>query len=344
MAPVYITSQKLIKTLEISSQELIDLEKFIDSDPNDEWELTEGRDYRIINGNGLREYTETGAYAIAECLEWKKSLKQGWLRQLIHNLVTAIRGNVRKSFVREKIINNTSSLALNNNRYFLSSRDVTVIFSTRPDYLRKIAEAAQKREQALIKGEDYIDIIDKGVYYSLSGLVKLSEEFSKTLRDKNRRDWCNDVGTLIEPAVNDILKLLEQRNNNINNAKNKAKRNAKRRCQVTNKQGDKVEPLALAGHHLYSEAQYPHLSDCVDNIICISAEVHDHFHQYMGGTKNPCTLEDFVNYIKLYHPENGVVLTWLAQKQQILGKQEVATEKHVMQLSWPVPKLIAGGK
>jgi hypothetical protein len=344
MATIYITSKKLIETLNVSGQELIDLEKFIDADPDDEWELLEGKDYKIVNGHGLREYTETGAYTVAECLEWKQSHEQGWLKRLVRNLITAIRGNVRKTFVKEKILNNASSLALNNDRYFLSSHDVTAIFGTRPDYLRKMAEAAKKLEQPLLKDEDYIDISGKGIYYSLSGLVKLAGVFAETLKNKNRRDWCNDVGSVITPAVDDILKHLEQRSKDINKAKAKAKTCAKKRCQVSGKHGNPIEPLALAGHHLYSQAEYPHLSACIDNIICICEEVHTHFHQFMGGAHIPCTINDFIDYVKLYYPENGAVLTWLAQKQLILGKQELSTQKHVMQLSWPVPKLLGAGK
>ena len=58
MAEIYITSQELIKTLKISSQELADLEAFFDADSEDEWELVEGKDYRItVRSTGLREYT-----------------------------------------------------------------------------------------------------------------------------------------------------------------------------------------------------------------------------------------------------------------------------------------------
>lgn len=345
MAVIYITSKKLIETLKITGAELQELEQFIDSDPDDEWELTEGTDYKIVvAAMGLREYTETGAFAIAECLEFRRAAKQGWFRKLIRELITAIRGNIRNAFVREKILNNSSSLALNNNRYFLSSRDVTAIFGTRPDYLRKMATEAQKQEQPLIKDEDYIEIPDEGIYYALQGLSKLAKVFADSLKDKNRKDWCSDVGKVIDPSIKSILHQLEKRNSDIASAVSRAKQRAGRRCQVTGKRGTPAEPIPMAGHHLYSRAEYPHLVASVDNIICITCEVHDHFHQTLGGKNRPCTLDDFEQFVKAYYPESQTALIWLHQKRLILGNQQSNTQNHVLNLPWPIPKLLAPAK
>ena len=46
MAELYITSQKLVETLKIATQDLIETEQFFDSIQDDEWELTEGKDYQ----------------------------------------------------------------------------------------------------------------------------------------------------------------------------------------------------------------------------------------------------------------------------------------------------------
>jgi len=48
MVATYITCQELIKTLKISAQELIHVEKFFDSIPDDEWELIEEKDYKVV--------------------------------------------------------------------------------------------------------------------------------------------------------------------------------------------------------------------------------------------------------------------------------------------------------
>jgi hypothetical protein len=340
MAAMYITSHKLIETLNISSKELLDLEAFIDADQDDEWELTPGKDYRVVKGNGLREYTETGAFAIAGCLEHRKSLQQGWLQKLIQKLIETIKGNIRKVFVREKILNNASSLVRNNNRYFLSKKDVVTIFGTRSDYLQKMSELAQRSDKTLlIKDEDYIDLPDQGIYYSLSSLVKLAEVFAQELKQKNRKIWCADVGKEINPCLDDILHQIKSRNDAINSAIKQAKTRASQKCQVTGVKGDTIHPISMAGHHLYSKSEYPHLAACVDNIICITCDVHNHFHQYMGGFHKPCTLDDFVKYVKCYHPEQTTVLTWLKAKELILGSPQLDKSKHVLQLSWPIPQL-----
>jgi hypothetical protein len=66
MTNIYITSTKLCETLNIDSTELIAMEQFFDAHDDDQWEVIEGKDYKIVSGNGLREYTSSGAYAIAE--------------------------------------------------------------------------------------------------------------------------------------------------------------------------------------------------------------------------------------------------------------------------------------
>lgn len=340
MATIYITSHKLIKTLNITSHELLNLEAFIDAHSDDEWELNEGKDYKVVNGKGLREYTETGAFTIAGCLEHQRSVQQGWFQKLIRKLVETIKGNIRKVFVREKILNNASSLVQNNNRYFLSKKDVVTIFGTRPDYLQKMLDLAKGSDKTLlIKDEDYIDLRDQGIYYSLSGLVKLAEVFAQELKQKNRRIWCADVGKEINPCLDDILNQIKLRNEAITKAVCQAKSKAGKKCQVTGVKGDTISTIPMAGHHLYSKAEYPHLAACVDNIICITCDVHNHFHQSMGGFDKPCTLDDFVAFVKCYHPEQTAVLTWLQAKKLILGTPQQDTTKHVLQLSWPIPQL-----
>jgi hypothetical protein len=339
--PIYITSKRLIETLNISDHELLALEQFINADPDDEWELTAGKDYQVVNGQGLREYTETGAFTIAGCLEYRRSAQRGWFQKLIHTLVETIRGNIRQVFVREKILNNTSSLVQNNNRYFLSTADVIAIFGTRSDYLRKMSELAQRSDETLlVRDEDYIDLPDKGIYYSLSGLVKLAQVFAKELTQKNRRIWCEDVGKVINPCMDDILNQIKSKHDAVNKAISAAKTKAGRKCQVTGAKGNKINKINIAGHHLYSKAEYPHLADCVDNIICITCDVHDHFHQSMGGFDKPCTLDDFVDFVQCYHPEQMTVLTWLQAKKLILGSPQSNTNKHVLKLAWPIPRLL----
>lgn len=175
MATTYITSKQLIETLGISSSRLIEIEKFFDSIPDDEWELTAGKDYRVVNGTGLREYTQSGAYTIARYLECSQKLNF-W--QQVHEWFTHAREKIRQSFIRKKILDNCSSLVKRRDRFWVSRADAVAIFGTRSDYLTKMADHTQKTESPLIKGEDYEDFGDGVLYFSLSGIYKLSKAFS----------------------------------------------------------------------------------------------------------------------------------------------------------------------
>ncbi len=342
MTDIYITSERLCKTLNIQSQELLDLQAFIDSDPNDEWDLKEGTDYRVVNKAGLREYTCAGAFAVAECLEFKKKTEQNWFQNLIQTLITAIRGHIQTAFVREHIFNNSSSLVQNSGHYFLSKADVVAIFRSRGDYVQKMSVEAQRLEKPLILGEDYLDIPDKGIYYSLSGMMKLAHAYKVNITRRHRKDWCSDVGREVAPCVTGILKQLKLRNDAITSAVSQAKTRAGQTCQVTGVKGNSIQPIPMAGHHLFSRAEYPLLVATVDNIICITVEVHNHFHQFMGGHHKPCTLDDFEHFVKQFYPENTEVLLWLQGKRLILGNPQSTTakERHVLHLPWPIPKLL----
>jgi hypothetical protein len=342
MTEIYITSKKLIEALNIKDQELIDIETFFDGIPDDQWDLKEGTDYKVVAGSGLREYTCSGAFAIADYLQFKHQSERGWFRNLIDTLIRAIKGDVRKAFVKQQILSNSSSLVQNNSRYFLSSADVMAIFKTRSDYLRKMFEEAKNDDKTtLIKNEDYVELPDRGFYYSLPGMVKLGQVFSANIIRRNRKDWCIDVSEVVNPCMADILKQIDARNKSICKAVNQAKTRANKRCQVTENKGNQITKIPMAGHHLFSKAEYPHLVDSVDNIICISVEVHDHFHQSMGGYHKPCTLDDFENFVKQYYPASNVFI-WLQQQRLKLGNQQPLKmrERHVLHLPWPIPQLL----
>jgi hypothetical protein len=347
MAEIYITSQKLLETLKISSQELIDLEDFVYSDLNTKWTLTLGKDYRVVSAEGLREYTASGAIVIAECLKARTKTKDNWFKKRVQELIDTVKRNLQKTRVQERIVNNSSSLIQNNSYYFLSKADVVAIFHTRSDYLTEISKRASRNEATLLmQGEDYLDVPDKGVYYSLSGMMKLAKVFAQDMTRKDRREWCSDVGDIVTPYMQSILKQIENRGQAIDLVVQQAKRNAGNKCQVTGRKGNRAEKVPMAGHHLYSRAEYPHLVACLDNIICISCAVHDHFHQYMGGSKVSCTADDFLRFVRLYYPENELVCLWLTQQKLKMGNQQPISTRdhHVLHLPWPIPKLLTPGQ
>jgi hypothetical protein len=334
MAEIYITSQELIKMLKIGSQDLIDIEKFFDSILDDEWELEEGKDYKTVAKDGLREYTFTGAYTVARYLE--ASRKQSFW-DVLKEWFLHTKRNVRRAFVRKKILDNSSSLLKRNDLFFLSKADVIAIFGTNASYLSKMAEAAKRTDPPLIDGKDYDHFGERGeLHYSLSGVIKISAQFSTALTRKNRREWCDDVGQVVHPYVTDtIVKQILDRDKEIQKAKDRVKRRDKKTCLVTGKKPDRVNKFDLAAHHLYASHAYPHLADVDNNLITISADVHDQFHQhFMGGTSQPCTIEDFINFIHQYYPTNSELPVWLERQKVVLGHQQPSDERkpHVLYL------------
>jgi hypothetical protein len=112
---------------------------------------------------------------------------------------------IRKTAVKKAISENCSSLVRCNNRFFISRADVVKIFGTRSDYLSKIAQKAQQSRHPLIKGQDYETFVDGGLYFSLSGIYKLSLVFKESIAAKDRKSWCSDVGDTIHSHVKNII-------------------------------------------------------------------------------------------------------------------------------------------
>jgi len=232
MAETYVTNKKLAEELGISLDELTRIEDYFDEIPDDEWELVQGRDYRVINGKGTREYTQDGAYTIARYLEATKTL--GFFEK-IREWFTGYRKKVRQSFVRQKITDNCSSLVKRGDRFWISRSDARAIFGTRSDYLTKMAEQAQKTEYPLIRGADYEDFLnDGGLHFSLSGIEKLSRVFATNLTRRNRQEECKDVGEVIHTQVKSLVEKIIEREKRITKVCKYVKEDRdKNRCLVT---------------------------------------------------------------------------------------------------------------
>ena len=333
MAKVYITSKDLIKTLIITDQNLIDIETFFDADADDEWELLEGKDYKVvIASTGLREYTESGAYAIARYLEATK--KPGFW-DLLNEWIFHTKAKIRQSFIRRKILENSSSLVKRNDRFWISRSDAVAIFGTRSDYLTKMADHTQKTKFSLIEGQDSENFIDDGLYFSLEGIAKLAQAFHECQTKKNRKEECREVGEVIKPQVEDIVEQIRKREKRIASAMEKAKRRDRSTCRLTGQRNNRVNQLKLSAHHLYSQNEYPLLADMEDNLITLACEVHDQFHiNHMGGCQKPCTIDNFIDFVQRYYPDQTDTLNWLGYQQKRLGKQEPVSKRkpHVLYL------------
>jgi len=334
MAEIYITSQDLLKTLKISDQELIDTERFFDSIPDDEWELIEGKDYKVVNkSNGLRDYTLSGAYTLARYLELTRK-KSFW--DILKEWFTHAKKDLRRAFIRKKILDNCSSLVKRRDQFWVSKADVVAIFGTRSDYLSKMAEYAKRTEHSLIEGQDFDDFLDGGgQHFSLSGIYKLAQAFKENLSKKNRQEWCWDVGDVVKPQIEDIVTKIQQRDKRIQTTMDKVKKRDSQTCRVTGDKKTRVNNLKLAAHHLYSQNEYPHLADVENNLVTLAYEVHEQFHHnFMGGSNKPCTIDDFINFVQQYYPSKTQIVIDLEQQRLVLGDPQPvnARKPHVLYL------------
>lgn len=337
MAEVCITSRKLIELLKITDETLEEIENYFDAISNDEWELVEGKDYKIVNrATGLREYMPSGAYTIAEYLEKTRQAQEKGLLGLITRFIRNLKGDIRKAFVKEKILNNCSSLVKRSDQFFISESNAIIIFGTNRKYLREIAERAKFSDKTiLLENVDYADFInDSERYFSLTGVYKLSQVFGQQIKTKNRQDWCRDVGEVIQSQVGAIVNQILERETLIQKAMDNAKKRDKVTCRLTNEKKTRVNQLKLAAHHLYSKAEYPHLAAVSDNMITLKIDVHEHFHQYMGGYDKSCTIDDFIKFAEQYYPNNSEIVIWLQYQKIVLGDPQPVKKNtpHVLYL------------
>ena len=344
MDELYITSKELCDTLGISTGELVEIQQFFDSDPNDEWELLKGKDYKIVvQASGLREYTQSGAYTIARYLEATR--KPGFW-ELLTEWFLHTKRDIGRSFVKKKILDNCSSLIKRNESFFISKADVVKIFGTKPDYLVRMTAKAQRSKFPLIKGQDYDDLVNEGgLYFSISGIYKLAQVFEQHQTKRNRKEWCRDVGEVIEPQIETVVKQIKDRYKSVEKTKENVRKRDKDTCRVTGKKKDSINKLDLAVHHLYSCNEYPLLVAIENNLITLTKEVHRQFHEeFMGGSDKPCTIDDFIRFLQRYYHRasahaapDGVnritdLIGWLEEQKRVFGNPKPTRKRHVLEL------------
>jgi hypothetical protein len=344
--PIYITSKKLLEIFKISAQELEEIEIFFDN-PDNKWKLQKEKNYKlVVQSTGLREYTELGAYKLARYLqsEYKKNKRQNFWEYIFETLqdwLFQTKKNIRRNFVRRRILNNSSSLVKRNNTFFLSRIDTVRIFETKSEFLSKMHEKATKFiNDPLLKLEDF-DEIDGILYYSLAGIPKLSHAFYELIRDNERKEWCQDVGEVLPDQVDKMRIEIEKRHKNIIKRKDYVRnKRDKNTCQITKEKKAPASDFTLAVHHLYMASQYPHLADDDDNLITLKQEIHDQFHvNYMGGKDKCCTIDNFIDFVQKYYPENSDVIITLEKRKLTLGEQEPLKKRPPHVLLLPISRV-----
>jgi hypothetical protein len=289
----------LAKGLEITTEKLYDIVEFFDSDIKDEWDLKEDEHFIWLSKKqGTRIFSEQGAYAIALYLD-KNEKKSLWRR--CKEFLFKHQQKLQQAFVRQKVLNNSTSLIRRGDYHYLSRKDTVVILSTSYARLNQAFKDVQKVDP-LIYDAEFIEI-DGLQYYSIRAFASLSENLGQNLKSANRGAWCKEVAVTGSKTL--ALLIIEQNKleQRIAAAKNRAQLRDKHRCQITGQRSIPAKPIDMAVHHIYCSRSYPIAADNIDNLITLTQEVHREFHNWHGGNKKPCTIHDFIKFASEQYPE-----------------------------------------
>jgi len=313
-----IKEKELAKALEISVERLDEIIAFFESDPDDEWELRENDHYIYVN-KALKEriFAEHGAFAIAKYMD---SIEKRSIWASIIEFLTRHKQKLRNAFVRRKIHENSSSLTYRNGRNFLSKKDTVNILCTSYARLNQAFDAVKRTDSSFEISKDF-DEFDGVKYYSLRGFFLLSQELSKSLTVKDRREWCKAVEVVGDPTFLLILAAKTAREKEIGKAKTAAKKRDKKTCQITLQKSNKHNKFDVAAHHIYSDNDYPDLATCVDNLITLHEDIHKEFHAWNGGNQVSCTADNLIDFLMERYPDAENALLRLYTVKNMFGQQ-----------------------
>jgi hypothetical protein len=192
------------------------------------------------------------------------------------------------------------------------------ILETNGAKLNKTVNHLQQRtDKPLELGVDFYEDEKREFWFSESGIVMISKSMSETLTNKSRQEMCKMIVMEFPRAFKEIQEHLDddtKQKIEIEKAKKRAKTRDKNTCQVTGQKPDKDVKFNLAVHHLYSVQKYPHLATLDLNLVTIKEEIHQEFHGNLGGFHQPCTIEDFIEFLHIYYPEHQGNLALKLQK------------------------------
>lgn len=301
-----ITDKELVEALEINLTRLYEICDEFDADPDDEWALDKGThfepgplDSKIFSPEGAVEicnYLEENKGERPLLIRWKR-----WLLQRDRRL---------KGLMVSKRVTESASIAgqlvFKGDRAFLGSRGCREVLGLgkRQDVLNKAFVQVQRSVDVDIEpmaiDVDFFEDESQGRFFSRSGLASVGQCLGTSLKSKHRRDWANVVVEYAPKALEAMEKIESEKEKRIKRVMEVVRRNAKKTCQLTGRKCNSSK-IKIAVHHLYNRQTYPHLADVESNLMAIGADIHDHFHMWMGGTDKSCTIEDLERYVQEFH-------------------------------------------
>ena len=314
-----IREAELIQWLSISHKRLDEIVSFFDADPNDDWDLVEGDDYQFVNKEKkLRNFSPKGAFKIASYIE--KNEKRGIFYKF-KEFFTKHDQKIRRSLARKLIfaeLIDSGEIQVYQGVAMIHKQSLRRILETNGSKLNKTVNHLQQRtDKPLELGVDFYEDEKREFWFSESGIVMISKSMSETLTNKSRQEMCKMIAMEFPLAFKEIQEHLDddtKQKIEIEKAKKRAKTRDKNTCQVTGQKPDKDVKFNLAVHHLYSAQKYPHLATLDLNLVTIKEEIHQEFHGNLGGFHQPCTIEDFIEFLHVYYPEHHGNLALKLQK------------------------------
>jgi len=314
-----IREAELIQWLSISHKRLDEIVSFFDADPNDDWDLVEGDDYQFVNKEKkLRNFSPKGAFKIASYIE--KNEKRGIFYKF-KEFFTKHDQKIRRSLARKSIfaeLTDSGEIQVYQGVAMIHKQSLRRILETNGSKLNKTVNHLQQRtDKPLELGVDFYEDEKREFWFSESGIVMISKSMSETLTNKSRQEMCKMIAMEFPLAFKEIQEHLDddtKQKIEIEKAKKRAKTRDKNTCQVTGQKPDKDVKFNLAVHHLYSAQKYPHLATLDLNLVTIKEEIHQEFHGNLGGFHQPCTIEDFIEFLHVYYPEHHGNLALKLQK------------------------------
>ncbi|AMA09894.1 hypothetical protein [Picosynechococcus sp. PCC 73109] len=297
-----IKDKELAEALSINLERLYEICDFFDSNDEDEWDLNYEEHFIWVNQKlKKRIFSPQGAYAICKYIDQNEG--KNLLRKL-QRWVTGRDRRIRSMLVQKKIIDivdEKNAVIFQSGKAFITQRYTREILGLgrRQDTLNKAFDAEMKtpnREPLQLDKHFIIDEKDHKCFSGV-GIARVSSNLGQTLTNRHRREWCNLVSQQIGGEIKRLMEDREQRDKKIKSAMQKAKNSARGVCQITGERKTAANPFNLAVHHVFDKKTYPNLADHHNNLIVIKDEIHQEFHAWMGGTKEPCDVEDLEKFI-----------------------------------------------
>lgn len=294
-----------------------ELVSLLESSSDSSIQIKESLHFRYRNKTlKIRLFSQEGALAIANYLDTHGEVTETALNMVLA-LVEEHRISRIDASIRQTVYENCSSLILRRQRHWLSSEDVFRIFKTTSSRITEAFGSIQRSDNPMRIEEDFEYLVDI-CYFSFSGLEKLSIELAAKLYSKERREYCQRVPFVAPPVIEYLALTPSPSEEDIRKAMNYAKKRDKEKCQITGVIRDKYNLIKLVRHHLFDQNTYGFLAAEPDNIITISEQVSDEFHQWNGGYNKTCTIDDFIEYIELFYSGKHEVVLMLHNLKRVL--------------------------